>query len=100
MAESAAFEAACASLEASGALDRLVSRGTIRLVLKKAGLEARSVTASELAVAAKKLLPAELSACGLSDAETLCASIVSALESIEDSASDDTPEAVFARLGG
>jgi hypothetical protein len=51
MADSAAFEAACTRLEESGALDRLAARGTIRLVLKAAGLEPKGVTARELVVA-------------------------------------------------
>lgn len=100
MAESAAFEAVCARLEESGAFDRLVARGTIRLVLKKAGLEPKSVTARELSVAVQRLLPAELSACGLAESEALCASIARSLESLDDRAAQDTPEAIFARLGG
>lgn len=100
MAESAAFEAACARLEESGGLERLPTRGTIRLVLKEAGLDPKTVTARELAVAIERLLPAELSARGLPQPQVLCASIAAALESVENPARDDTPEAVFARLGG
>ena len=100
MADSAAFEAACASLEEVGALDRLVARGTIRLVLKEAGLESRTVTGRELAVAVERLLPAALSAHGVPEPEPLCASIAKALERVENRVADDTPEAIFARLGG
>jgi hypothetical protein len=99
MADSAAFEAACASLEKSGRLDRLAARGTIRLLLKEAGLEPKTVRPRELAVAVQRLLPAELSARGVPEPEPLCASIARALESVESRSSDDTPEAVFARLG-
>ena len=100
MADSAAFEAACACLEQSGALDRLVARGTIRLALKAAGLEPKSVTARELAVAVERLLPPELSARGIAEPGAVCASIARALEGVQDGASSETPEAVFARLGG
>ena len=100
MTDSAAFDAACASLERNGTLDRLVARGTIRLVLKQAGLEPKTVTARELAVAVKRLLPAELAARGVPAPEVVCASIAEALQRVESRAASDTPEAIFARLGG
>jgi DNA-directed RNA polymerase subunit beta' len=61
MPDSTAFEYACTELEAQTALDRLASRGTIRIALKQAGLEARSVAPEQLAVVVQKILPAELS---------------------------------------
>ena len=100
MADSPAFEAACASLEASGALDRLVARGTIRLVLKQAGLEPRSVTSHDLSVVVGRLLPAELSARGVPEPDAVCASVTAALGRVESSPEAETPETVFARLGG
>lgn len=101
MAESAAFETACSCLEQSGSLDRLAARGTIRLALKQAGLEPKTVTARQLDVVLKKLLPAELSSRGISAPEELCARIGKALESVDGGArAADTPEAIFARLAG
>ena len=100
MSESSAFEAACSCLEQSGALDRLAARGTIRLALKQAGLDPKSVTARELAVVAKRLLPAELGARGVVEPEALCARIAKAFESVQSGAGADTPEAIFARLAG
>lgn len=99
MADSPAFEAACAGLEQSGALDRLAARGTIRIVLKKAGLEPQTVMAHELGVVVAALLPAELSTRGVSEADSVCASIGRALERIENRPGPETPEAIFARLG-
>lgn len=100
-AGSPAFEAACASLEQRSGLDRLAARGTIRLMLKDAGLEPKTVTARELAVAVRRLLPGELSTRGhAEDAEALSVLVVGALERVEDRPGGDTPEAVFARLGG
>ena len=100
MADSAAFEAACTALERSGALDRLVARGTLRLVLKAAGLEPKTATARDLVVAVKRLLPAELAARGVGRPDALCASVADALGGVaEDRSSGDTPEEVFARLG-
>lgn len=100
MPESAAFEAACNCLEQSGSLDRLAARGTVRLALKQAGLDPKAVTARELVVVARRLLPAELQARGVSDADGLCTRIAKALEGIESSGGADTPEAIFARLAG
>lgn len=100
MADSPAFEAACTSLERRADLDRLVARGTIRLMLKDAGLEAKTVTARDLAVAVRRLLPGELASRGLADdAEALSSFVASALERVEDRPDGETPEAVFARLG-
>ena len=41
MPDSAAFEFACGQLETGTSLDRLAARGTVRIALKQAGLEAR-----------------------------------------------------------
>jgi hypothetical protein len=98
MADSAAFEAACDALEQRSALDRLAARGTIRLVLKEAGLEAKIVTRSELAVAVQRLLPAALSARGVAEPEMLCTALQKAHERVEHRSADDTPDAIFARL--
>jgi hypothetical protein len=100
MAESAAFEAACNCLEQSGALDRLAARGTIRIALKQAGLEAKAVTASQLDVVLVKLLPAELASRGIPSPEDLCARIRNAVVGVDSGTRTDSPEAVFARLGG
>jgi hypothetical protein len=98
MADSAAFEAACARLEERSALDRMDARGTIRIVLKKAGLDPKSVTARELAVAMERLLPAALAARGVADAQAVSGAIQQSLTGLESRSGDDTPEAIFARL--
>lgn len=101
MAESAAFEAACSCLEKSGALDRLAARGTIRLALKAGGLDAKTVTPRQLDVVLTRLLPAELTSRGIAAPEDLCARISKALEGLDGgSQAADSPEAIFARLGG
>jgi len=99
MAESAAFEAACTSIEQSGALDRLAARGTIRLALKQAGLEPRTVTPAQLRVVVEKVLPGELSSRGIDAAADVCARIAKSLEGLG-AGTADTPETIFARLGG
>ena len=100
MAESAAFEAVCASLEQSSPLDRLAARGTIRLALKQAGLDPKAVTGTQLAVVVKRVLPGELSARGIPDPDALCAVIARALDGLASGALGETPETIFHRLGG
>ena len=100
MPESAAFEAACSCLEQSGSLDRLAARGTVRLAMKQAGLDPKAVTARELVVVARRLLPAELQARGVADPDGLCTRIAKTLESVQGGTTGDTPETIFARLAG
>jgi hypothetical protein len=100
MADRAVFEQACESLEQLTPLSRLEARGTMRIVLKEAGLDPATVRAADLSVVAQAVLPKELAARGIADAESICSRLRSALLQIQESASTDTPEAVFARLGG
>lgn len=100
MADSVAFDFVCSELEKETSLDRLEARGTVRLALKQAGLEARSVTPDQIAVVLEKLLPGELSVRGIENGDSLCAGIRTQVERLEVTASADTPDAVFERLGG
>ena len=100
MADSTSFEFACSELERVTSLDRLETRGTVRLALKETGLEARSVTPSQMAAVMTKVLPTELTNRGVEDAEPTCRTVAVALTDLPDEAAADTPEAVFQRLGG
>ncbi|MCG8592006.1 MAG: hypothetical protein MJE66_22140 [Proteobacteria bacterium] len=100
MADSAAFDFVCAQLEQGTALDRLEARGTVRLALKQAGLEARTVTPDQMAVVVEKILPAELSARGIDSGDSVCGTIKSGLATVDAGDVGETPDAVFERLGG
>lgn len=100
MPSSSAFETACESLEQLSSLDRLESRGTIRLLLNAAGLDARSVGSRQLAVAIEKLLPRELEARGVAEARTVADRLREAVVRVPDDVGAESPESVFARLGG
>ncbi len=98
MADSLAFTAVCETLEASSSLDRLEARGTVRLALKEAGLQAAAVSPSQLRVVVEKVLPHELESRGVDP------SVVSALATMLNGMSATTddvesPEAIFSRLG-
>jgi hypothetical protein len=100
MADSAAFELACEVLERSTSLDRLEARGTVRLALKAAGLDARNVAPDQMAVVVANLLPHELESRGVEDGDRVCAALGVKLATLTAPDAAETPEAVFARLGG
>ena len=98
MASSRAFEWACAELESSSSFDALEARGTVRLALKQAGLEANHVTPEQMAVVTERVLPGELRSRGLEDADEICGALASGLKRLEVGAAPDSPEEVFKRL--
>jgi triphosphoribosyl-dephospho-CoA synthetase len=102
MATAAAFDFVCEELERATSLNTLEARGTVRLALKAAGIDAKSASAEQLRVVVTKLLPAELQSRGCSDADRVCREIAERLvtRSFEQPGAADSPEAVFARLGG
>ena len=95
------FDWTCEALESASQLSRLEARGTVRLALKTAGLQVRSLDPREMKAVLTKILPEELDRRAVADAEGLCSNIAKRLAR-EDFASQtvDTPEEVFARLGG
>jgi hypothetical protein len=100
VAESVAFDHICAKIESGTPLDRLAVRGTVRIALKQAGLDARSVTPDQMAVVVERILPGELTARGVDDVEDLCTGILSGLSSLKTDGGAETPDAVFQRLAG
>jgi hypothetical protein len=101
MADSAAFEWICNELEQATSLDRLEARGTVRLALKGAGLEARSVTPDQMKVVVEKVLPKELETRGIEDSALVCTRLLPGLGSVvAEPSAGDMPDEVFRRLGG
>jgi hypothetical protein len=101
MAAESIFEWTCSQLEEGCSLDRLEARGTVRLALKEAGLDAKSVSPTEMATVFRKLMPRELETRGIESVAGLCENIAVSVEGIEAGPSATTsPEDVFARLGG
>jgi hypothetical protein len=100
LADSAAFGWTCAELEKATDLDRLEARGTVRIALKSAGLEASSVRPDQMRVVIEKVLPAELVSRGIPDADSLCALLAARVGSVDPGADGESPDEVFSRLGG
>ena len=101
MADAPAFDWVCNELEQQTSLDRLEARGTVRIALKVAGLDARSLTPDQMKVVLEKLLPKELESRGVSDSEGVCRVLASGIASLDGGDSGvETPEEVFRRLAG
>jgi hypothetical protein len=101
MSETNPFEFVCGEIERATSLTSLEARGTVRIALKSAGIEARTATPAQLKVILEKLIPGELKKRGCDDADGLCKSINTKLAGQKfDASSAESPEAVFARLGG
>jgi hypothetical protein len=99
--ETSLFDLAAQKLEQHTGFSQLEARGTLRIALKSAGLDPRSLTLDELRVVFEKLMPAELEQRGVSDTTGVCATVVRDLESAPISATDSSPsnpDDVFRRL--
>ena len=101
--DAALFDFAADQLEQHTSFSRLEARGTLRIALKDAGLDARSVTAGQLCVVFEKVMPVELEKRGLKDASEVCSALIQELANApaatgDKSASD--PDGIFRRLGG
>jgi hypothetical protein len=96
---SPAFVWTCAEIERVTSLSELVARGTVRLALKQAGLEAQSVSGSEMAIVLSEILPRELAARAVANAPRLCSEIALRIRGLNFAGGDAVVD-VFQRLGG
>ncbi len=97
------FDLAAERLEHHTSLDRLEARGTLRLALKTAELNAKSVTAGALCMVFEMVMPDELGKRGVKDAEVVCRAVIDDLvnsPALPDMASSTALDDFFARLGG
>ena len=100
--QSSVFDRTCEELERATSFDSLSARGTIRLALKSAGLDARTVSSEQMTVVLKRVLPSELGARGVADPDKVCATVASRISGLAPSpaASGSSVEEIFRRLGG
>jgi hypothetical protein len=68
--------------------------------MKQAGLDPAAATARQMGVVIERLLPAELSARGIASPQPICDELRAALAALPADGPTETPENVFARLGG
>ena len=99
MSVARSFAHVCDALESRTTLNRLEARGTVRLALKEAGLDASSVTARQMSVVVERILPGELQSRGIGDTDSICRDLAISLASLPSDEASETPESVFGRLG-
>ena len=101
MADATAFQRVCSELEGGTGLSTLEARGTVRLALKAAGFDSKSVKPEQMSVVVRRVLPGELSLRGIEGAEGLCERIAGTLAGCADASApaEESPEDVFRRLG-
>lgn len=101
MADSPVFEWVCGELEQRTNLERLAARGTVRLALKKGGLDASAVSRDQMMVIIQKVLPEELGSRGVENSEAVCSTLSTGLSRLQvDASPSESPDEVFQRLGG
>ena len=96
------FEFAAGALEQSTDLDKLESRGTLRISLRQAGLDAHSVSPEQMVVVLSRVLPELLTSRGVRDADRVCRSLATKLQGFagdDAKPANESPEDVFRRLG-
>ena len=97
------FDVAAERLEHHTGFSRIESRGTLRIALKSAGLEPKSLTIDELRVVFEKLMPGELEHRGVSDATSVCGAVIGDLANSPTPTDGDAAgdvDGIFRRLGG
>jgi hypothetical protein len=95
------FDFVSDELERLTTLEKLEARGTVRLALKAAGLDARTVTTPQMVATLEKVMPAEMRARGVENGDQVCKTIASRLEAAHPASgapSPESPEAIFRRL--
>jgi hypothetical protein len=97
------FDPAAEQLECHTGLDRLEARGTLRLAIKQAGLDAKRLTLRQLEAIFAKVMPGQLAIRGIDQPTSVCEAIMVEIARCADGApttdSANTDE-VFERLGG
>ncbi len=101
MANQPVFQFVCNALVDATNFSDLESRGTMRIALKQAGLDPRSVSSGDMAVVLQKVTPGELEQRGIDQASHICGEIVQNLKNqqFSEEQTSESPEAVFSRLG-
>jgi hypothetical protein len=102
MAEKSIFDWVCDELEEATSLNRIETRGTVRLALKQAGLEVHGLTREQMQVVLRKLMPGELTSRSVEAADQICQQIQAGLRNAQlaESVGADGPDTIFSRLGG
>src|SRR3712207_6217258 len=80
MADSPVFEWTSAALERATSFNSLQARGTVRLALKKAGLDATTVNVMGMTAVLTRVMPRELASRKIDDGESICVRLANDLK--------------------
>jgi len=96
------FSFVAGQLESCTPLDRLESRGTLRIALKDAGLDPKTVTRNQFCVVLESVAPSELESRGVAEARAICAALIERIqsESADRWKSSRDIDEIFDRLAG
>ena len=95
------FDFTAEKLEQHTGFSQLEARGTLRIAVKSAGLDPRSLSIAELRVVFEKLMPGELEKRGVRDSLGACTAVMRDLANAPTAAEASTssnPDDVFRRL--
>ena len=97
------FDFAAERLEHHTGFSRIEARGTLRIALKVAGLDAASLTSGPLCVVLEKVMPAELKKRGVKEFSEACGAVMDDVANAP-ATTDEAPagdlDGIFRRLGG
>lgn len=102
MSNSPTFDLTAELLTVATAMDALAARGTVRLALKAAGLDASTVTSAQMLAVLRSVLPDDLTRRGVSDPGAVCARIserLTAANLVTSSDGADRAASIFERFG-
>jgi hypothetical protein len=92
------FDLVADEVERRTDLEKLEARGTVRLALREAGLDPRSVTVEQMSVILERVLPSEMRSRGVDQPEQVCEAILVALKTahpVSENVESESPEAIF-----
>jgi len=81
-------------------LDRLQSRGTVRIAFKNAGVDVKSFGLNDLGAVLEKIMPGLLEKRGCADAGAICDAIMKSLEGYVPETVTGSRDEIIRRLGG
>lgn len=102
MATSPVFEWVGSAIQEHTSLPAAQARGMLRLALRAGGLDAATVTASEMAVVLERLLPEQLRKAGVVNPPSVCLKLSIGLKArpFDEGPEAKKPEAFFRRVLG
>lgn len=92
------FDSMAEVIEQRTGLNNLVSRGCLRKGLKRAGLDAASVTPDQLGVVMERVMPDVLKRQGIDESDEVCADLATSARQLSGAGSAESAESVFRRL--